>query len=53
MPDAEERLKALEERVERLERQVAALPKRDKPAASTSRSREYRDRFDALDYPER
>lgn len=49
--DMREVLRALELRVEKLEKQVAALVKPKKPAAAASRS--YRDSFDALDYPER
>lgn len=54
MNDMDARLRALEERVEGLEKKLEALRKRV-PAAKSSggRSGEYRDRFDALDYPER
>lgn len=47
-----EKVRALEARVEKLERQVAALSKPKKPAAARAES-SYRDSFDALDYPER
>ncbi len=48
----EERLRALEERVAKLEKQLAAMARsRKTPAAPGGRA--YRDSFDALDYPER
>ncbi len=53
MTDREDIVKSLEQRVETLERQVAVLLKRTKPSAQAGRSRgDYRDRYDALDYPE-
>lgn len=53
MPDQAEILKSLETRIETLERQVAVLLKRTKPGAAAPRARsDYRDRYDALDYPE-
>lgn len=53
MPDQNETIRRLEQRVETLERQVAALLKRTKGVATPSRDRDYRDRYDTLDYPER
>ncbi len=54
MPEDEERLEALEKRVDYLEKQVAALFKRGaKPAPAANRSVDYRERYDSLDYPER
>ncbi|MDR1745334.1 MAG: hypothetical protein LBS30_06245 [Planctomycetota bacterium] len=53
MPDREDIVKSLEDRVETLERQVAVLLKRTKPPAQAARSRgDYRDSYDALEYPE-
>ncbi len=49
--NAGERLRALEERVAKLEKRLAAIAAGKKPAAGGARS--YRDAFDALDYPER
>ncbi len=46
-----EKVRALEERVSKLERQLAAIARAKKPAAPAARS--YRESFDALDYPER
>lgn len=51
MPDQEETIRQLERRIETLERQVATLLKRTKGAAAPAR--DYRDRYDSLDYPER
>ena len=53
MADSEDRLKALEERVEKLEKQIATLLKRSKPAVPPRRPQDMRDSYDALDYPER
>lgn len=53
MAEPDERIGALEERVERLERQVAALLKKGKASPSAGRGRDLRDRYDSLDYPER
>lgn len=46
-----EKIRALELRVEKLEKQVTALVRAKKPAATNARV--YRESFDALDYPER
>ncbi len=51
--DAEIRLRRLEQRIEHLEKQVAALSRAKKPAPPGGATRSYRDSFDALDYPER
>lgn len=53
MTDPDERVKALEERVDKLEKQIAVLMKKLRPAPPANRSREMRDRYDSLDYPER
>lgn len=53
MPDSDERIKELQERVERLERQVAVLMKRTAPAPPRARGQDLRERYDTLDYPER
>ena len=53
MSDSDDLIKALTERVERLERQVAVLMKRTGATPSRNRSQEMRDRYDSLDYPER
>lgn len=53
MAETDERVKALEERVGRLEKQVALLLKRTGPPAARRPAGDYRDRYDALDYPER
>ncbi len=44
-------VRALELRVEKLEKQLAALRIAKKPPAGAART--YRDSFDALDYPDR
>ena len=53
MSEAEDRIRALEERMAALERRVAVLAKKLQPAPSQGRARDLRDRYDALDYPER
>lgn len=49
--DVAGKVRALEARVEKLEKLVAALSRGKKPAAGAARV--YRESFDALDYPER
>ncbi len=49
--DPAEKIRALEARVEKLEKQLALLSRAKKPAPGAARG--YRDSFDALDYPER
>jgi outer membrane murein-binding lipoprotein Lpp len=44
-------VRSLAARVDKLEKQVAALVKAKKPAPGPARG--YRDSFDTLDYPER
>lgn len=53
MAEADDRIRMLEERVERLEKQVALLLKRTASGGARPRGQEMRDRYDALDYPER
>lgn len=53
MSDENERIQELEKRVERLERQMAALLKKNRAASAPGRTGDYRERYDSLDYPER
>ena len=54
MSDMNEQVRVLEERVAKLERQVEVLMKRAGRSSSPARgAREYRDRYDSLDYPDR
>ena len=49
--DMAEKIRGLELRIEKLEKQVAALTRAKKPVSGPARA--YRDSFDTLDYPER
>ena len=53
MAETDDRVRILEERIERLEKQIAVLLKRTSPPAARQPARDYRDRYDSLDYPER
>ncbi len=53
MNESDERIQALEGKIERLERQVEWLKKQITQPRSSNRRSDYRDRFDALDHPER